>query len=257
MRRDEWALTFELAKRQFSGRYRGSFGGLAWSFVQPLFLLAVYTLAFGVVFKTRWEATGTADYALVLFAGLIVFNAFSEVLNTAPGLIVAHPNYVKKVRFPLEILPCVTTLTALAHSVIGVVVWIVAHLLLIGPPHFSTLYFPFVLLAFSPVLLGIAWLLAALGVLVRDIAQLTGMLAQAMLFLTPVFYSLEIVPAAYREWFLANPLTYPVEQFRRVLISGVAPSWTGLVCYFAVACAFAFASRLLFRRLRPIFADIV
>ena len=156
-------LVIELLKREFSGRYRGSFGGLAWSFVQPLFLLAVYTVAFGVILKSRWGLSGgTADYALLLFAGLIVFNACAECLAKAPTLITESPNFVKKVVFPLEILPWVMALTAMVHALVGVAVWFLGHLLLRGALPWTAVFFPLVLACFFPLLLGIGWLLAAL-----------------------------------------------------------------------------------------------
>ena len=252
------SLFAELVKREFLGRYRGSFGGVVWSFAQPLFLLAVYTVAFGVIFQARWGfAGGTTTYALMLFAGLIVFNAFAECLTRAPALVSEQPNLVKKVVFPLELLPCVMAATALAHAVIGVAVWLAGYAVLFGMPKPTALLFPLVLLAIFPVLLGIGWLLSALGVLVRDVSQLTGLLAHALLFLTPIFYSIEAVPPALQRVLLANPLTFVIEQLRLVLFHGEAPAAAALLAYFALASLFAWAALAFFRRLRPRFADLV
>lgn len=251
-------LVVELLKREFSGRYRGSFGGLAWSFAQPLFLLTVYTIAFGVILKTRWGLSGgTADYALLLFAGLIVFNACAECLARAPALITSNPNFVKKVIFPLQILPWVMALTALAHALVGVAVWFIGHIVLRGAPPWTALLFPLVLVCFFPVLLGLGWLLSALGVFARDLAQLTVMLSHALLFLTPIFYSLEVAPAVLQRLLLANPLTFIVEQLRQVLFFGVFPGIFGLAVYFGCAVLFAWASWRVFAHLRPRFADLV
>ena len=248
----------ELVKREFSGRYRGSFGGVAWSFAQPLFLLAVYTVAFGVVLRASWGFPGgTADYALMVFAGLIVFNAVAECLDRAPRLVTGNPNYVRKVVFPLETLAWVMALTALLHAFIAVAIWVAGYALIVGAPRATAPLAIVVLLAFFPVLLGVGWLLSALGVLVRDIGQLTAVLAHALLFLTPIFYATEAVPAAWRAGLHANPLTFVVESLRRVLYAGEAPAWGALALYFALACAFAAASLALFRRLRPRFADLV
>jgi len=211
-------LLLELVKREFSGRYRGSFGGLAWSFAQPLFLLAVYTLAFGVILRMRWGfAGGTGDYALMVFAGLIVFNAFAECLNTAPSLITSNANYVKKVVFPLEVLPWVTAVTATGHALIGIAVWLAGYAILYGAPHATTVLFPLVLACLFPLLLGVAWLLSALGVVVRDIGQLAALVSHALLFLTPIFYGIDAVPPMVQNILLANPLTFVVEQLRLVL----------------------------------------
>jgi len=252
------ALVAELAKREFSGRYRGSFGGIAWSFAQPLFLLAVYTVAFGVILQARWGfGGGTGEYALMLFAGLIVFNAFAECLNNAPSLISSNPNYVKKVIFPLEVLPWVTALAAILHAVIGIAVWLAGYAILIGTPSPTVLLFPAVLATLFPVLLGVGWLLSAIGVVVRDVGQLTGLVAHALLFLTPIFYSIEAAPPALQRLLLANPLTFVVEQLRIVLYHGQVPSLRGLAVYFALACAFALLSLTVFRRMRPRFADLL
>ena len=251
-------LLAELVKREFSGRYRGSFGGIAWSFGQPLFLLAVYTFAFGVILKARWGGSGgTADYALMLFAGLIVYNTFAECLMRAPTLVAANPNFVKKVVFPLELMPWVMVLAALAHAAIAVVVWLAAYVALFGAPRASALFVPALFVCLAPVLLGIGWLLAALGVMVRDIAQLTALAAHALLFLTPIFYTIDAAPAPLRPLLLANPLTFIVEGLRHVLFDGTLPSLGAVAAYFIAACAFAWLCLLLFRRMRPAFADLV
>jgi len=251
-------LVFELAKREFSGRYRGSFGGIIWSFAQPLFLLAIYTIAFGVILKARWGFSGsTADYALMLFSGLIIFNAFSECLNKAPTLISGNPNFVKKVVFPLEILPWVMVATVLFHALIGIAVWFVGYFFLFGIPKITAIFFPAILLCFVPLLLGIGWLLSALGIIVRDISQLTSLLSHTLLFLTPIFYSIDAAPPTLQHVLMINPLTFLVEQFRLVLFFGQPPELKSLAVYFLLSSLFAWASLVLFRRLRPSFADMV
>jgi len=249
---------FELAKRDFSGRYKGSFGGVIWSLAQPLFLLTVYTIAFGVIIKARWGESGsTIDYALLLFAGLIVFNAFSEVLSKSSTLITANPNFVKKTVFPLELMPVVTVISALIHALIGIVVWSLGYIILVGPLKNTAALFPLILLSLTPVLLGLGWLLSSVGVVVRDISQLTGMLNHTLLFLTPIFYSIETAPPSLQNLLIVNPLTFIVEQFRLVLFYGQFPSFGGLAMYFVLASFFAWLSLILFKRLRPSFADLV
>lgn len=251
-------LVLELTKREFSGRYRGSFGGIFWSFAQPLFLLTVYTVAFGVILKSRWGGTGsTADYALMLFAGLIVFNAFSEVLSRSSTLVTGNPNFVKKVVFPLELLPVITVATALIHALIGMTVWLLGYAILFGTPKSTAVLFPLILACFVPVLLGLGWLLSAVGVVVKDISQLTSMLNHTLLFLTPIFYSIEAAPPVLQNLLMLNPPTFVVEQFRLVLFYGQMPSMSGLAVYFALASLFSWGSLVLFRRLRPTFADLV
>lgn len=251
-------LVAELIKREFSGRYRGSFGGVLWSFVQPLFMMVVYTLAFGVGMQVRWSASGsTTEYALMLLAGLIVFNALSEILNRAPSLMTGNPNFVKKVVFPLELLPVVTVATALIHAVVGVSVWLAGHLVLIGMPPPTAPLFLLVLACFAPLLLGLGWLLAAVGTFVRDVQQLTGVLGMAILFLSPVFYSLQAAPAAFRSLLQWNPMTLIVEQLRAVLFQGQPPAACPLAMYLLVSSVFAWLAFKLFKRMRPTFADFV
>lgn len=252
------SLVFELTKREFSSRYRGSMGDWVWSFAQPLFLLAVYTIAFGVILKARWGFSGsTTDYALMLFAGLIIFNTFSECLIKSPMLITNNPNFVKKVVFPLELLPFITVLTAMTHACIAITVWFLGYIVLIGAPKLTALFFPIILICFSPLLLGVGWLLAALGVIARDITQLTTMLNHTLLFLTPIFYSIEAAPPILQKLLMINPLSFIVEQFRLILFYGQMPSFKGLAVYFILSSLFAWGSLILFRRLRPSFADLV
>ena len=250
-------LLIELTRREFAGRYRGSLGGLLWAFAPPLLLLGVYTFAFRVVLDVRWgPAERTGDFALAVFAGLIVFNAFSDVLGRSATVITDHSNFVRKMVFPLEILPVVTVAAALLHAIVGTCVWLLGHLVLIGLPPPSALAFPLVLAVFTPVLLGTGWLLACLGVVVRDIAHVAALAGQALLFLSPVFYSVAAAPAPARLWLHLNPLTFIIEQFRGALFAGVWPDYAGLALYAVPATAFAIAALMLFRHLRPIFADV-
>lgn len=250
------SLLLELVKRDFAERYRGSFGGVLWSFAEPFFMLVVYVLAFGVIMPTRWGQTGNAiEYALMMSAGLIVFQAFAECLHKAPRLIVANPNFVKKVIFPLEILPWVMSVSALVHLAIAVALWLVGYIALFGPPHLTLLFLPLVLLAFFPLLLAIGWLLAALGVIARDIHQATGMLTRTLLFLTPIFYSLDTAPAFIKRFLLANPLTFIIEQFRLALLVGHSPDFLGLFVYFAVSTMASIGAFFIFQRMRPTFAE--
>jgi lipopolysaccharide transport system permease protein len=251
-------LFFELTKREFAGKYRGSFGGLLWSFAQPLFMLSVYTIAFGVILQARWGFSGgTREYALMLFAGLIIFNAFSEVLIKSTTRIIDNPNFVKKVVFPLELLSVVTIFTALVHLLIGVSIWLVGYTLLIGLPKSTVVALPLVLVCFLPLLLGLGWVLSSVGVVVKDIGQLTGMLSHTLLFLTPIFYSIEAAPPVLQTLLMLNPLTFVIEQTRLVLFYGQMPALKALAVYFCLASVFAWISYTVFKRLRPTFADMV
>ncbi len=251
-------LVLELVKREFSGRYRGSSAGILWAFLQPLFLLSVYTLAFGVILQTRWGGMGsTAEFAFLLFSGLIVFNAFSECLQRAPNLVLAHPNFVKKIVFPLEILSWVMTITVLLHALIGTGVWLLGYLLFFGFPGPTIVCFPLILAALTPLLVGMGWLLSAFGVVLRDIRQATGLVSHTLLFLTPIFYSIESAPKTLQPLLWINPLTFLVEQYRSVLFHHKWPDFPGLLLYGMAAQAFAFLALRLFRKLQPGFADML
>ncbi|WP_308874173.1 ABC transporter permease [Thiothrix subterranea] len=184
-------LIWQMSKRDVLGRYRGSMIGMAWSFFNPLFMLAVYTFVFSVVFESRWGVdTGESrgSFAVILFAGLVVHGLLAECVNRAPGLILSNANYVKKVVFPLEILPWVTLVSALFHTGISLLVLLIAELLLMQHVPWTVLLLPLVWLPFVMGIMGISWFLAALGVYVRDVAQITGLLTTVLLFMSPVFY---------------------------------------------------------------------
>jgi len=209
-----------LIKREVIGRYRGSVMGLFWSFFNPVLMLVVYTFVFSVVFKARW-AGGTdsrSEFALVLFAGLMVYNLFSECINRSPGLVLGNMNYVKKVVFPLEILPVVAIGSATFHLLISLFVWLIFYLLLFGIPQISVLLLPIVLMPFFLLILGFSWFLASLGVYLRDVSQIVGVLTTALMFLSPIFYPMTALPEEYHIFLQFNPLTFIIEQARDVMI---------------------------------------
>lgn len=247
------------AKREVLGRYRGSVMGILWSFFNPLFMLAVYTFVFSVVFNARWSTGGGSqtEFALVLFAGLIMFNLFSESINRAPGLILSNVNYVKKVVFPLEILPAVTLLSALFHGLISLGVWLLAYLVFFGQPHATVLYLPFIILPFVLFILGLSWALASLGVFLRDVSQVIGIITTVLMFLSPIFYPATALPETYRHWLYLNPLTPVVEQTRDVLFWGKAPDFALLGLYWMATAAIAWLGFAWFQKTREGFADVL
>jgi len=247
------------AKREVLGRYRGSFLGLLWSFFNPLFMLAVYTFVFSVVFKARWGggSDSKTEFALVLFAGLLVFNLFAECINRAPSLILSSTNYVKKVVFPLEILPFVGLLSALFHTLISLGVWLLAYTLFFGIPHLTVFYLPLVLLPFCLFLMGLSWALASLGVFLRDVSQFIGLLTTALMFLSPIFYPATALPEDYRHILYLNPLTTVVEQTRDVLFWGKTPDLFMLGIYCVVTLGIASLGFAWFQKTRKGFADVL
>lgn len=254
-------LIFQMTKREVLGRYKGSALGLAWSFFNPVFMLVVYTFVFSEIFKSRWGGIGGDDsktqFAIVLFVGMIVLSLFSEVLNRAPGLILSNVNYVKKVVFPIEILPVIAMGAALFHSLVSIVVLLVAFALFNGYLQWTTIYLPLVLLPLVILTLGFAWLLAALGVFLRDVSQTIGIITTVLMFLAPVFYPITAVPEKFRPFIMANPVTFIIEQAREVLIWGHLPSWFGLMIYTLVATFVAWAGYALFQKTRKGFADVL
>lgn len=252
-------LTYALIKREVVGRYRGSFLGILWSFFNPLFMLAVYTFVFSEVFKARWGGGGASktEFALVLFAGLMVFNVFSECINRAPGLILANVNYVKKVVFPLEILPWVGLGASLFHGAISLLVWLTAYLVLFGVPPATVFYFPLIVLPLALFVMGVSWFLASLGVYLRDVVQFVGVLVTVLMFMSPVFYSASALPEDYRELLYLNPLTPAIEQARAVLYWGQAPDLVQLSGYVLVSTVIAWLGFAWFQKTRKGFADVL
>lgn len=251
-------LLIELVRREFYRKYKGSVGGVAWSIFQPLVMLGIYTIAFGVIIQGRWGDNGdTSNYSLWLYAGLIILNAVIECLNKSVALIIENPNYVKKIVFPLELLSVANVIAILVHLFINLMVWLVVCLVLVGFPPLTIVYVPFVFLCLIPLMLGISWLLSALSVFFRDIAQVVGMLGHVLLFLTPIFYSVSQAPAFLHRFLLFNPLTYLVETFRGVLIYGASPNALGLIAYFAVSLLFCSIGYWTFKRLKPAFGDVI
>jgi lipopolysaccharide transport system permease protein len=254
-------LILQLVSREVSGRYKGSIFGIAWSFFNPVLMLAVYTFVFSEIFKSKWlqpDATESkTQFAVILFAGMIVLNLFTEILNRAPTLIVSNVNYVKKVIFPIEVLPIVITSAALVHAFINLIVLLCAFYIFNGYLHWTIFFIPLVLLPLALLAVGIAWILASLGVFLRDVGQTIGIVTGALMFISPVFFPVAAVPERFRFLIHANPLTFIIEQTREVLIWGHQPSWLGLATYAFFAALFFWLGFVLFQKTRKGFADVL
>lgn len=254
------SLIWQMTRREVVGRYRGSVMGLAWSFFNPVLMLFVYTFVFSVVFKARWGVGGEdskADFAIVLFVGMIVHGLFAECVNRAPGLILSNINYVKKVVFPLEILPWVAMGSALFNSLVSTVVLLLAQLIINQSMPWTSVFFPMVLLPLVFAGMGFAWFLAALGVFVRDIGQVTGIFTTVLMFMSPVFYPMSALPKEYQVWLQLNPLTLIIEESREVLILGSLPDWFSLAIALLAGLAIAAAGFWWFQKTRKGFADVL
>lgn len=247
------------ARREVLGRYQGSLLGLFWSFFNPLFMLAIYTFVFSVVFNARWGSGNDSrtEFALLLFAGLIIFNLFAECITRAPSLIASNVNYVKKVVYPLEILPFIVLISAVFHALISFSVWMLAYLLLFGMPSWTALLLPLIIVPFLFFVMGLSWALAALGVFLRDIAQFVTVLTSMLMFLSPIFYPLSALPENFRQIVLLNPLAIVIEMVRGVLYFGQVPDLTMLGVYWLAAVISAWLGFALFQKTRKGFADVL
>ncbi|QBP73982.1 ABC transporter permease [Herbaspirillum huttiense] len=253
-------LLVQMTKREVVGRYKGSALGVAWSFFNPIFMLVVYTIVFSQIFKSRWGSGGDesqTQFAVVLFVGMIVLNLFSEVINRAPHLIVQNVNFVKKVVFPLEILPLVSLGAAVFHGLISLSVLLLAFVTFNGFLHWTLVFTPLVLLPFLLVIAGLTWTLAALGVFLRDLGQTVAIATTVLTFLSPVFYPVDAVPGKLRTLIMLNPLTFIIEQARNVLIWGRLPDWTGLAIYLLASMVLAWLGYACFQKSRKGFADVL
>lgn len=253
-------LCWRLTQREVLGRYRGSALGIGWSFITPLAMLAVYTFVFSQVFKARWgtlEQAGPLAFAINLFAGLIVFNLFSECTSRAPGLIVVNPNYVKKVIFPLHVLGAVAVGSAGFHALTSLSILFVFQLLAFHHLPLTIIWLPFVWL---PLLLGslaCTWLLSAAGVFLRDLNQLIGVALNMLMFLSPVFFPLSALPPVWRPVLALNPLALIIEQTRQVIIAGQPPNLSFLGLSMAITLLLCEASFRIFQRSKRAFADVL
>jgi lipopolysaccharide transport system permease protein len=253
------SLTVELSRREVLGRYRGASFGLLWSLISPFLMLIVYTVAFGYILKSRWPHTSgsTTEFALILFLGLIVHGFFAECLTRAPMLIVGNTNLVKRIIFPLEILPWPMVLSALFHVFANCIVFAVLFLVFNHYLPWTIIFLPLVIMPLVVLTVGVVWFLAALGVYMRDISQITGVLATAMLFLSSAIVPVETLPPEYQFVFALNPLTYIINQARAVAIWGNLPNFIGLGLYTIVALGVAQLGFIWFNKTKRGFADVL
>lgn len=258
------SVIIPLIRREVAGRYRGSSLGLLWSLITPLFMLGVYTFVFGFVLKTRWSAPSgdgvdhsTTEFAVVLFAGLMVFQLFSEVITRAPTLILANRNYVKKIVFPIEILPIVALGAALFHVGVSLVVLLLFVFGVFGAIPWTVVLAPVVLLPLVLLMLGLSWFLAAIGVYFRDISQFIAPLMTALMFLSPIFFPRSSMPEWLQDVMFLNPLTVPVEAMRAVVVFGEQPAWMALAVYTVVGGVVMIVGQQFFQLTRRGFADVL
>jgi lipopolysaccharide transport system permease protein len=248
-----------LVVREVVGRYKGSVLGILWSFFNPLFMLVVYTFVFSVIFNARWN-TGTGsktEFALILFAGILVFNLFAECITRAPTLILSNSMYVKKVVFPLEILPWVNFGSALFHAAISLGVWVLFYLVIFGMPPVTIFLFPLLLAPLLLIILGASWFLAALGVYLRDVSQIVSLLTTALMFITPIFYPISAIPERYRFYLHLNPLAFIIDQTRNLLFFGKGLALLPFTILTLFSLVMAWLGFAWFQKTRKGFADVL
>jgi lipopolysaccharide transport system permease protein len=253
-------LIMQVTRREIEGRYRGSFLGILWSLAYPLFMLAIYTFVFGVVLKARWPQARTdslGEFALIVFCGMTAFSLFGDSVSKAPTIITSVPNYVKKVVFPLEILIISDFGTAIFHLSISLIVLVLAQLALGFGIQWTIVLLPIILLPAVFCGLGLMWFLASLGVFIRDVGQLIGILVQALFFFTPIFYSIDAIPEPFQTLILYNPLAPVVENFRRVMLWGTLPSIGGTALWIVVTGILMMLGYAWFMRTKKAFADVI
>ncbi|MDR2990348.1 MAG: ABC transporter permease [Burkholderiaceae bacterium] len=253
------ALIVQFIRREVAGRYKGSFLGLFWTIITPLIMLAIYTFVFGFIFKSRWRSTSSshAEFAIVMFVGILVHGLMAECLNRAPVLIVGNPNYVKKVVFPLQALGWISVGTALFHMLVASCILLVAVLLWQGHLPLTAVLAPVVLLPFLVFTVGLVWFLSSLGVFMRDLGQVMGIVTSLLMFLAPVFYPITSVPKALQIVIMFNPLTFIIEQLRDVVIWGHGLDWAMWCVYSLIAYGVAWSGLAWFEKTSKGFADVL
>ncbi len=253
-------LIVQLIQRDVGQRYRGSFLGILWSFINPLILLGVYTVVFSLIFQSRWQSdreTSTAEFAIIMFAGMAAFSFFSEVTNRAPMLILSVPNYVKKVVFPLEIMPLVAIGSALVNSLITCSLVMIGNFLVGGRISATVVFLPLAYLPLILITLGLAWVLSSLGVYIRDVGQAITLVVQMLFFLSPVFWSPAAAPDVLKNVLWINPLTIVLESFRNVLVFGALMDWIAWGFWVVCGSILCMLGYMWFMRTKSGFADVI
>ena len=253
------ALIGQFARREIDTRYRQSWLGPLWLVLTPLLMLGIYTLVFRHVLQLRWGAVAESNlgFSLRLYAGLAVLNFFSDCVSRAPNLVTEQAHLVKKVVFPIEILPWISVMASLVHLLIAFVVLVSLGSLNSGTLPTTALLLPLVWLPLIPLCLGLSWLLSGIGTYVQDLGQIVSMALMMLLFLSPVFFPVEALPEAWRGWIWLNPLALIITQTREVLIAGHAPDWAALGLHGLVSLGVAALGAAFFHRVRSGFSDVV
>lgn len=252
-------LIWQFVKRDISSRYKGSYLGMLWSILTPLFMLAIYTFVFSVVFQARWNINTESkiDFAFIIFSGIIAFNVFSDVILRSPNLIISNVNFVKKVVFPLEILVVVAVGSSLFLAGINVLILVLGQLFFSGIIHWTIILIPLVLLPLVLITLGLSWFIASLGTYYRDINHIINLIVSALMFLSPIFYSVSNIPDNLKGLYSLNPITHIVEDMRRVIVFGQLPNWEWIFVGSIIGLIISFLGLKWFNKTRGGFSDVL
>lgn len=252
-------IILQFVKRETISRYKGSQLGFAWSVITPLLMLTVYTFVFGEIFQAKWktESTSTIEFAIIIFCGLTTYNLFSEVISRSPQLIVSNTNYVKKVVFPLETFPIIALGSALVNAIINYLLVILFQLFLGGGISWTILLLPLVILPTILLTLGLAWFLSSIGVFLRDIGQIIGIAVQALMLLSPILYSIDVIPDNFKWFYYINPITYFVEDIRNVIVWGRIPDPVTFLIELIICSLVSILGLIWFRKTKQGFADVL
>ncbi len=251
-------LILQLVKRDILMRYRGSFAGILWLILAPLLMLGLYTLVFGVFMHIQWPGvTNNLMYSLLIYVGLIILNFFSECMSRSPVMIVGNANFVKKVVFPVEIYPWVIVGSALFHAIINTLILALFCFFLLGKVNVTILLLPILFIPLILFALGMSWFLCSAGVYVRDIAHMMAFILQVTMYLSPVFYSISMLPEIFQKLLFINPLTFIIEQARGLVIFGKLPQWESLGIFLIVGVFVAYIGFWGFQKTKDGFADIL
>ena len=257
--KNNFYLLSQLTRRDIASRYQGSAAGLLWAFLSPILMLLVYTFVFGYVFKARWMGAETdrSFFALNLFAGMIVHGFLAECVIRSPALLQQHSNFVKRIVFPLWLLPIVPLASALFHTAVSFLVLFLAYSAIVQDVHWQLLALPVLIVPFVLFLTGLVWMLSALGVYLRDLSQIIPILVTVLMFMSPVFYPAEALPEKIRPLMYMNPLTPAIETLRAVLFAGQLPSIASYSVALIAGLLFALLGLFIFNRLKVGFSDVL
>ena len=252
-------LILILLVREVAYKFKGSFLGILWMILTPIILIIIFTFIFGEVFDIKWmDIPESKEYfALILFSGLMVFNFFAESITKAPLLFISNVNYIKKIIFPLEILPIVSVLSSSVQLILSFFVWIIFYFIIIGIPNISILLFPIIMMPFIFILVGLTFLFSTLGVFIRDTNNIISLLTTLLLFLSPIFYPVSVIPENYQVYIYINPIAYQIELTRDLMMWGNTPNFISFLTYFILTYIFYLLTIKFFSKNKDRFIDVL